>query len=620
MKHNEVVGINSFFQDVYDITAEHGDYWKRFIPNNKFDTILKAVIDCIEAPEMNNKKSIWIQGTYGTGKSHATSVVKHLMGDDYNEVEGYIDSLSNNQLKAQLKSFRKTKKVFPVVLKGISNVVDHLSLNFVLQNAVKKALHQQNIFIDTKSDFEVMIEKLNDKDLKEFWTRVIENDQELKQQANSTEDIIQDMLAGNTGTLRILKRILEGKNLYSSYINITDWLTEVLKNLKDANIADYLMIFWDEFTSVLDSQERKGILNQIQNIAELSKSGIYLYIVSHKKLEVIESYRELKEDEKTQAKHRFRTEDYSMQPITTYHIISGAINKKLPDDWKQFKVQNIDNNPEIKALIERLTQNEGADIKSKIGELYPIHPYTAYLSTVVSRDIGSTERSIFKFLNDGEKGFLKFIESEIADEPFLTSEYVWDFFMDEFEKDTTGKFSAIIDKYNLCLEAVENKNIDYLSVFKVVLLLNVLYRITITNSIANERSLLVPYHNNILDVFKGTNKLKYVEEALKFFDESEIVHMSPEGIYEIAYSSLPPKEVEDEKRKELVAYEDVTKVLGSFGNLRVSLENSLKNQIYRESETAFLWAGEYENILKNKFEQNFSLPYAIQMPIFCSML
>ena len=66
------------------------------------------------------------------------------------------------------------------------------------------------------------------------------------------------------------------------------------------------MLFWDEFTSLLDIPARRSILNVMQDIAELSSAeinnnsdtlGVYLLLVTHKKLEATESYKDLKEDE-----------------------------------------------------------------------------------------------------------------------------------------------------------------------------------------------------------------------------------------------------------------------------------------------------------------------------------
>ena len=40
--------------------------------------------------------------------------------------------------------------------------------------------------------------------------------------------------------------------------NIIEWLTEIKKELSDRKIADYLLIMWDEFTSLLDIPARRS--------------------------------------------------------------------------------------------------------------------------------------------------------------------------------------------------------------------------------------------------------------------------------------------------------------------------------------------------------------------------
>ena len=77
-KFNEILGLNSYFKPYYDITNESYDYWKAFIVNDKFYSVLRGVLNSLEGQSAKDKKYIWVQGTYGTGKSHATGVIKHL--------------------------------------------------------------------------------------------------------------------------------------------------------------------------------------------------------------------------------------------------------------------------------------------------------------------------------------------------------------------------------------------------------------------------------------------------------------------------------------------------------------------------------------------------------------
>ena len=83
-KYNEIIGVRPNFDDTFNMTQERPDSWKSFITNTQFETNLKKVIHAFTAPastNLNDRKSIWIQGTYGTGKSHSTSVMKHLLCD-----------------------------------------------------------------------------------------------------------------------------------------------------------------------------------------------------------------------------------------------------------------------------------------------------------------------------------------------------------------------------------------------------------------------------------------------------------------------------------------------------------------------------------------------------------
>ena len=58
---------------------------------------------------------------------------------------------------------------------------------------------------------------------------------------------------------------------------------EVLDELKQQNIANKLIIYWDEFTSVLELQNSGVLLAKLQDIAELTENkNIYLFVVSHR--------------------------------------------------------------------------------------------------------------------------------------------------------------------------------------------------------------------------------------------------------------------------------------------------------------------------------------------------
>lgn len=142
MKYQEIIGLYEYFQPVVDITEERGDYWKQFIPTGDFLEVLRTFLNALESKDPSNRKSIWMQGSYGTGKSHATSVIKHLLWDPLEEIEDFIEKIEP-QIRERLRNFRKEKRVFPVTLKGSSGLTDNKSLALVLEKSVKESLKRE---------------------------------------------------------------------------------------------------------------------------------------------------------------------------------------------------------------------------------------------------------------------------------------------------------------------------------------------------------------------------------------------------------------------------------------------------------------------------------------------
>ena len=93
MYYSEIVGIEPFFDSTFNMTEEKENYWKQFITNEKFESNLKEIINVFTSHTGDQRKSIWVQGTYGTGKSHSSSVIKHLLSDDLSQIEDYIEKL-----------------------------------------------------------------------------------------------------------------------------------------------------------------------------------------------------------------------------------------------------------------------------------------------------------------------------------------------------------------------------------------------------------------------------------------------------------------------------------------------------------------------------------------------
>jgi len=605
-KYRDVLELNEYFQPVYDLTNEVSGYWKQFIPNDRYHEVLRNVLASLESNKADEKKSFWLQGNYGTGKSHATAVIKHLLYDDYSEIKPFVENFDNTQLQSRLLNFRKKKKVFPVVLKGLSNVTDNRTFSLVIERAVKKALKKNKISISTKSDFEKMLHHIENNPMHIDWDYVISQYPQISMYVKDKKALIKKLKSNDLETLHVLESLASKIGTFFTYGTIDSWLIDVAEEIKSKKIADYLMIYWDEFTSVLQHPNSGMLLTELQHVAELSvNKGVHIFAVTHKTLQQTEI--RLAKEEIEKALGRFIFLDYSMETLTTYHIIGAATHKKDREEWERArdkKDKDMDN------LIRRII---GADSSTRdfnlLKNLFPIHPYTAYLCTFIVRNIGSTERSIFNFLYDEKKGFSRFIKENPSANggKYLTADYLWDFFMAEFERVDFQRFSPILDKYKLYGEKTKNQNSAFYAVFKGVLLLNAQYKMV---NISEAKDMLVsPSFDNIKSMFWGTEYQDMIAPALDYLDTAQILSKNPDNLYLVASSSLPLKEIEKEKTKLFSNINQITDIFSA--RQRSEIEDMFTRGILRENEFHIFDASIAAHSIKSKLSKVFKKDYAL---------
>ena len=608
MKYEEIIGLYEYFQPAVDITEERGDYWKRFFPTKDFLDVLRTFLTALESKDAN-RKSIWLQGSYGTGKTHATTVIKHLLWDPMEEIEDFVEKL-DPQVREKLRNFRKEKRVFPVVLKGISGIKDVKSFDLLLDKAVKEALQREKIEINTESEFEKYINHIQNTPYVDY-EQFIEGNIELKAKVRNKEGLLNALERRDVDVLNLLDNSLLSSDLFISHPVIEDWLVEVSKELYSRGIYA-LTIYWDEFTSLMELESVSTILSVLQNIAEKTfNNNIFLFIISHRAPQ--QTILSSKDYEKLLG--RFHFKEYYMEDITTFHIISNAIRKKDEERWKNLREEVFNKNPGIERLIWRIA-GDNLSLRNALKDIFPIHPYTAINANFISNYVGSAERSIFGFLNDTERGFLKFIKEypkkdADGEDYFLTSDMLWDFFLSEFERNSSEKINSILVRYKQGEKEIGELGDSYLAVFRGVLLLNILYSSVRVST--EDASLYSPSEENILDMFKGSSFQDSIPDILNYIDKKGYIPKDPNGLFLVNYSALPEREVAEEKERVDGDHKDITKALSE--EQKKKLKKDLTSNILRETNIQLYWAGienyELNRRLKTDFKNSHYIPIAL---------
>jgi hypothetical protein len=596
MKWNEIVSLNETFSPVCDIKDENNFYWKQFICHNDFYKLLENTINMYKQKE----KSVWLQGTFGSGKTHATTVIKNLFSKNLEDVNEYINnSIKEARLKPMLLKLRENLKTFPIILKGSYHISDSKTFGFAIQQEVINALKNANINDTIANSYSDMINRVEmDSD---YWQGIIEKSR-LIDEVDNIEELKIELNQHNSVILKLCENelIKRGMNVITS---------DIIKFLEDTSIIvkkhgyDSITIYWDEFTPILEVERYNDILMMLQNLSENIKHGnVFLFIVAHRTLN---SNKMLKEDI-SKVYDRFELTHYRMEDITTYVLLANSIIK---NSNHSNIVESLKHNNDFKDLTKYVLSNEDNSMNvNNLFEMIPIHPYSGLILSLIARQLKSSNRSIFSFLYDAG-GFNSFLENETN---FLMDiSYLWDYFLNIFEEDE--KLSTYLSKYSTSKD-IQSINSDYLVILKAILLLNILNKVIGGNELEFHR-ILKPNKENLEHIFRVTKYHSILDDALEIIHKKYITK-DADGLYLVSSATLPENEISNERQRlKDNTYKNIINILSPKES---EIKNIIKNGILRYSEFDIRESSIKDYDIK-RYSDKFKFDYALNVMIFFSI-
>ena len=593
-KYNDIVTLRSM-RPAYNIKNEGPDDWKTFIANDQFNALLKKTISAVRNNDADSHKAIWVAGTYGSGKSHAGAVLKHLLCDEVKDIVDYVNEEYGeekyNLLRNSILKLRESKRLFPVNLYGQQAIAHEADLSLQVQKEVIRALKNAGIKLTVQTDFDNYIQHIeNEPDL---WTMLIANNEVLKSVAPDLKMLKTRLANGDTEVLNRVTMALRnmGINVPIKNSNLKTWIFEVQNELRSLGIYDGLLIIWDEFTDVMRSDLGVPLLKILQEIAEdmmNPDNDTYFLFLSHPS-----ALNSLKEAEREQTRGRYHYVIYNMEPVSAFRIMSKKfviVDKVLYNQRQEYFCSL---HQELLSAFAS-SSTDPAQTQQDLANLFPVHPSTANLATYFAREAGSSSRSVFEFLACDEVREFFDNEDAYADKDTVTPNYLWDYVQEYFESDT-ARFGAVTERYNSHHLAVEAQGDDYLAVFKGILLLNAL------NNIANNDS-VTPSEENIYNLFEGTPIYDNVGEILDYFNEKSIIQRQPNGNFSILFTALPTDEIQKIKEElKLTTFLFAEQVI-NFGDTAKNFMNKNLSQVARPLEFQFFSLTSNEYMLLNKIE------------------
>jgi hypothetical protein len=500
------------YRDYFDIDPEYfpqvdkriidtvPDLWKKFYPHPSFVTLLKATVDVLKRKQ---KLSVWVDGAYGTGKSHAVLTLKKLIEASKDETKAYFEKYGlDTFLYKDLMAQKDSGKILVCHRYGSSDITNDTELIVALQEGIEKALVDNGI------------ENPASTSLKNSLIRFLEND-ENKQSFNIyasgtykdilggdlADDILEKLRTYEDNALRtLISKVFKVKAVKGSFSLNTGELCDWIKDIIEKNNLYNLTFIWDEFSEYFENNLHH--LTGFQQIVELSATAPFcLMIVTHK----AEGYFSDGDHDKKKILDRFVPPVHISLPENIAFALMHEAMKVTEDDVLAAKWEKN------KGSLDKRTMQSRTAVKNKIGlsdgdlsNVLPIHPYAALLLQHISIYYTSTARSMFNFIKNDEgedvKAFQWFIDNYdfSSQNPFITIDMLWSFFYENGQ----DKLASGIKEVLGCFTPKLNKDLidDEKRVLKTILLLQ-----AVSDRMTGNRDIFLPNDKNLTLAFEGTD-------------------------------------------------------------------------------------------------------------------
>lgn len=521
--YKDFIKVDPNFIPVFSKNSDktYPDKWQSFYPHDSFKDVLTKVVETLEKSNETKDHSIWMSGAYGTGKTYASFVIKHILEDDVSSIEPYFVENKMQALLSRVKGVRAKGKVL-VVQKSASAGIDKQNKLFnAIIESVKEALRNAGYkYMGSTSLLEKIVSTLKDPNSSFNFTGAFNKYRSKFTDYDSPQGIITDLeeleLEEKLDLMETIVEVADAESFYWSLSpdEVVNWLEDVRKG----NNLYAIVFIWDEFTEYFKNNQNN--ITGLQEIAMAdSRTNFYFFLITHSAIgQLIQDQQARKIIEA-----RFKLTRIELEESTAFKLLGQALRRdtdllpeweKISDElWYGVKRTAVD---VIKAKDFNIKDDDFKD-------LLPVHPYAAYLLKIIAKDISSNQRTIFQFLSGdysdkNRTNFKWFIENfayEFGKWNLLTADYLWDYFFNTDNVDFDSSFSSVLSHYNNFVTLCQNENQK--RVLKVTLLLAALQAKNGADSRSGATSLMRPTLVNIKACFAGTPIESSVEQELNYF-------------------------------------------------------------------------------------------------------
>lgn len=557
--------------------------WQDTFPHSDIVELLKMTERALSRAD---KKSLWIEGSYGTGKSRIVWMMQNLLTCPENEFDAYFDEYDNLRREIDLRERLRTirnGKVVTAYRYATGDVTSTQKLIFAVFESLTAALKQGGYKFDGAKTLRGKIAMWLESDranLEMFRAKIQKPEYRMSATlANrSAEEIIERLKNPQAEVAQLVEDILklgEREGIIAFNIDMKDlveWITEVIAE----NNLKALVFFWDEFSKFFSNNRNN--LDEFQRLAELSNiAPFYFVIATHESGSLAgegdQAFRIIHD--------RFNHKNVTMPDDIAFELIGHALKVKdiVKNDWKYISAALKE-----RTALPRKAVMDFAKIRDEktLTDILPIHPIAAILLKNLASYFASNQRSIFNFIKNNDpniEAFQSFIATKSPENgDLLTIDYLWNFFYESGTDEHGGNVGRmnlkpsirmILDSYMLNRD---NLNLDEQVVLKTVLLFQ-----AIEQESRGDVAIFRPTEKNLELAFTGVESMENGRAVSIANDlvRKEILFKKPGKVETFAAMALSGDVAEIERLKKSIAENVRTAELVEISGLINYIETDL---------------------------------------------
>ena len=586
-KYREYFDIDEqYFPQINDSSIKDDpDLWKRTYPHTTFIEMLSSMERILARKE---KRSLWIEGVYGVGKSQCVYAMKKILDATKEEIQEYWSKFESLRKEGDLLGKlcgHKDRGIVTAYRYASGGINSPRDLFFAIQETLKAELEKANLYVGENTLKESVIAWIDDPLNKSYFNSLLNESKYASMFTQSNADEVLNSLRKG-GEIKALMdnifRLADERRISALDIDsdrLIAWLTDVIEK-NDVKIV----FIWDEFSDYF-ARNRES-LSEFQKIAELvSRVPFYFVVVTHQSEQLFVTA----DATWTKIRDRFMPMQITLPDNIAFELIGHAFNikKGAKENWDV--IAEDFNEQRLVEVRKRVMDAARVTDPKIIRNMIPIQPMAALLLKNIAAAFKSNQRSMFDFIkssNVDEKAFQWFVENygPADDHPLLTVDLLWNFFYEKGRDNLKSDIRLILDTFAQYKQQLREPQQE--PVLKAVLILQAVDQMT-----RGQINLFKATDQNLGYVFAGIPDLEgyAAGKVAKDLKNMGILVTNPLPGNQFAYAAavLAGDQIKIDKHKEDVRNSSTTAKLVTEGTLStvLSLTPALRLRFETEPNT-----------------------------------